>query len=187
MHRDDWIVGTDGVGDFVKNGQKYYNKAGWIERFGGANQEFNLASLWKGYKESWNPQNVAAGLTLYLGGLATLTPKLNVGTRVSAQKQARHLSGNAQGNLNVMASVEEAQEIVDALHSGKAKIVDFKDFGKKGGGVTQVDVEYSGVTGNFSTRDLSTGEMTTVPTNIFRVEGTGNKVKVFPINPNRKK
>jgi hypothetical protein len=82
-----------------------------------------------------------------------------------------------------MSSVAEAQEVVDALHSGKAKIVDFKDFGKKGGGVTQVDVEYKGVTGTFYTRNLEIGEMIGVPTNKFRVEGTGNKVKVFPVNP----
>ena len=67
----------------------------------------------------------------------------------------------------------------------KAKITAYKDFGKKGGGVTQVDVEFKGVTKDFFTKDLKTGEMMSVPTNRFRVEGTGNSVKVFPINPNR--
>ncbi len=84
-----------------------------------------------------------------------------------------------------MQSVEEAQSVVDALHTGNAKIVDFKNFGKAGGGITQVDVEYKGVTGTFYTRNLETGEMVAKPTNYFRVEGSGDKVKVFPINPAR--
>ena len=72
MHRDDWIVGTDGVIDFVKNGGKYYNKAGWIETLGGANQKFDLSSILKGYRKSWNPQNVAAGLMIGLGGAISI-------------------------------------------------------------------------------------------------------------------
>jgi RHS repeat-associated protein len=124
---------------------------------------------------------LSGGLAMYFRSL----PELNVGNKVSIQKQARHLPGNEQGNLNVMESVEEAQSVVDALHAGKAKIVNFKDFGKAGGGVTQVDVEYKGITGTFYTRNLETGEMVAKPTNYFRVEGSGDKVKVFPINPAR--
>jgi hypothetical protein len=174
-----------GVKDIAKNPEGLHNRSEWISQLGGTTGPFRIRSITDGYKKSWNAQNVMAGIMIGLGGYLSMTPELKVGNKINPQKQTRHLPGNAKGNMNVMQSVEEAQQVVDALHSGEAQIVDFKDFGKAGGGVTQVDVEYKGVTGTFYTRDLSTGEMVATPTNRFRVEGTGNKVKVFPINPAR--
>ena len=76
MHRDDWIVGTDGVGDFVKNADKYYNKAGWLEHLGGADQQFNLKSVLNGWKDvNSNPINWVIGASIYASAFrSVMTP-----------------------------------------------------------------------------------------------------------------
>jgi hypothetical protein len=185
MYNDEWVVGRDGLKAVEKNPEGLHNRAEWISYLGGWNG-LSPKAIWEDYKESWNAQNIMAGIMIGMGAYLRMTPELKVGTKVSPQKQSRHLAGNSKGNMNVMKSVEEAQEVVDGLHSGKAKIIDFKDMGEKGGGVTQVDVEFKNVTGTFYTRDLTSGEMVASPTNRFRIEGTGKSVKVFPINPERK-
>ena len=65
--RNDWIVGTDGVVEFVKNSDKYYNRAGWIDYAGGANQTFSLNSILKGYKRVIsNPYNWVGGANILI-------------------------------------------------------------------------------------------------------------------------
>jgi hypothetical protein len=183
MHRDDWIVGVDGVGDFVKNGEKYYNKAGWIEHFGGADQQFNLKSVLNGYPKTWTPQNVATGLTIGLGGYLSLTQSLlrneaksTVSTRLRTQKQStQHIvGGKATTGKSTMNSIEDAQKVLDALHNNKGQILKIE------AGENRIYFKFDEVSGNFVHQGASESS------NLFMIKGSSSGATVVPINPRKK-
>ncbi|SEA55972.1 RHS repeat-associated core domain-containing protein [Chitinophaga terrae (ex Kim and Jung 2007)] len=80
MYKNDWVIGTDGVGDFVKNTNSYYNKAGWIENLGGGNQSFNANSIFSGWEKiNSNPINWLVGASIYVGVISSPTYAATVG------------------------------------------------------------------------------------------------------------
>ncbi|KIC89045.1 polymorphic toxin type 50 domain-containing protein, partial [Flavihumibacter sp. ZG627] len=182
MHRDDWIVGTDGVGDFVKNADKHYNKAAWIENFGGADQLFNTKSVLQGYGRTWTPQNIATGLTIGLGGYLALSQSLLrseakgiVSTELRTQKQkSQHVvGGNATTGKSTMNSAEDAQNVLDALHNNEGQILKIEP------GQNRVYFRFDGVTGNF------VNQGTSEKSSLFMIKGSSNGATVVPVNPKK--
>ena len=100
-----------------------------------------------------------------------------IGTKVS-QKQMRHIAGcpelkarNKGGYLN---SISDAQAVLDAFHSGRAKIL-----GKNAQGFPIVKVD--GVVGT----NVNIGaKIPNQPTSVFMIKGTASP-SVVPTNPNR--
>jgi hypothetical protein len=101
-----------------------------------------------------------------------------ISNTVSSQKQKRHLAGTKENNKNgggYMNSLEDAQSVLDAVHSGKATLVEIN---KAGFPVYRVD----GVTGT----NVNAGAgITDQPTNVFIIKGTKSP-SVVPTNPNYK-
>lgn len=81
--------------------------------------------------------------------------------------------------------MEEANQILKDFKNGDGEIIDYHDFGPNGGGINQIDVKFDNHTAIFYTRDLKTGKMVGKLTNVFRIKGSGNAVKIFPINPDK--
>jgi filamentous hemagglutinin len=103
-----------------------------------------------------------------------------VGTKISTQTQQRHLtegrlSGGGIKDPNVggeLANLADAQTILDAYHSGAAKIV-----GRTRSG--DPIVEFSGVTGiNKNQRSGFPNQ----PTNRFQIKGT-KTISIVPVSP----
>ncbi len=116
------------------------------------------------------------------GGTASNTPKLagkqvpkksqSVGKRVS-QKQYRHVADRKEyRGGGYLDTVEDAQEVLDAYHSGNVEILGET---KQGFSV----VRYEGVTG---TNVNQAGGYTNQPTNVFMIKGT-TRPSVVPMQP----
>ncbi|MDG4787110.1 polymorphic toxin-type HINT domain-containing protein [Micromonospora sp. WMMD1102] len=97
-----------------------------------------------------------------------------VSTTISRQKQSRHVAGDPLHNGGgYFRTHGEAQEVLDAYHSGGATVL-----GRTANG--NIVVRYNEVTGfNNNPRSGYTDQ----PTNIFMIKGTKSP-SVVPINPN---
>jgi RHS repeat-associated protein len=99
-----------------------------------------------------------------------------IGTKISDQKQFRHVKNRAEWTRNgeggYVKSVAEAQSVLDAYHGGKTNIL-----GQTKSGNTVV--EYPGVTGY--NNNPRSGFMDQ-PTNVFMIKGTSSP-SVVPISP----
>ncbi|MCZ2101154.1 MAG: hypothetical protein LC107_06420 [Chitinophagales bacterium] len=91
---------------------------------------------------------------------------------ISAQKQARHIAGTAKSGGGFLNSVDDAQSVLNAVHSGKAT---FLGTSKAGHQVYR----FNGVTG--TNVNLGAG-ITGQPTNVFMIKGTTSPT-VVPTNP----
>jgi RHS repeat-associated protein len=104
----------------------------------------------------------------------------NVSTRLSIQKQNRHLLGGhdprtgTEPTGGVMHSMDDARKVLAAYHSGDARIV-----GQNKAGAPIV--RYRGVTGTHQ-NELDTGRVIREPTNVFMIKGTTSPT-VVPVNP----
>ncbi|MEZ4234679.1 MAG: hypothetical protein R3F59_00630 [Myxococcota bacterium] len=98
-----------------------------------------------------------------------------MGAQVS-QKQLRHVGGRpewqARGQGGYLKSVEDAQSVLDAAHSGGARVV-----GKTPQGHTVV--EYKGVTGY---NNNPAAGFTNQPTHTFMIKGSKSP-SVVPMSP----
>lgn len=100
----------------------------------------------------------------------------NVGTRISDQRQARHLQGttqHAQNGGGYMSSGADAQRVLDDFHSGRSPIISRHQSGDP-------IVRNENVTGfdnNIAQNRLN------APSHNFWIKGT-KSVSVVPINPN---
>jgi len=104
----------------------------------------------------------------------------DVNTRVSVQRQARHIEGNPLHKRgSSLNNLEDAQVVLDAFHSGRTILVGNNQQGFP-------IVRFDGVTGRFKNRitDQSTGAARQVnePTNVFIIKGTKSP-SVVPANP----
>lgn len=93
-------------------------------------------------------------------------------TTVSAQKQARHLAGTAGQGKDFINSIDDAQAVLDAVHSGKAT---FLGTSKAGHQVFR----FEGVTG--TNVNLGAG-ISGQSTNVFMIKGTSSP-SVVPTSP----
>ena len=91
---------------------------------------------------------------------------------VSVQKQARHLAGTAGRGKGYLNSIDDAQSVLNAVHSGKATYLGTSKAGY------QV-FRYNGVTG--TNVNLGAG-ISGQPTNVFMIKGTASP-SVVPTNP----
>ena len=91
---------------------------------------------------------------------------------VSVQKQARHLSGTAGNGKEFLNSIDDANAVLDAVHSGEAT---FLGTSKAGHQVFR----YNGVTG--TNVNLGAG-ISRQPTNVFMIKGTASP-SVVPTSP----
>lgn len=91
---------------------------------------------------------------------------------VSVQKQARHIAGTAKPGGGFLNSVDDAQSVLNAVHSGKAT---FLGTSKAGHQVYR----FNGVTG--TNVNLGAG-ITGQPTNVFMIKGTTSP-SVVPTSP----
>lgn len=102
------------------------------------------------------------------------TPCPQISTRISAQRQARHVRGdplyNGGGYFNNAA---EAQKVLDALHANQATVLGAKSNGN-------IVVRYSGVTGYNNNLGAKFFDQ---PTNVFMIKGAKSP-SVVPIDPN---
>ncbi|MCG2583851.1 RHS repeat domain-containing protein [Massilia sp. TS11] len=95
-----------------------------------------------------------------------------VGSKIS-QKQLRHIGGrNEYRGGGYLDSVESAQKVLNAYHSGSATIL-----GKSQAGFPIV--RYEGVTGT----NVNLPNFPNQPTNVFMIKGT-SAPSVVPMNPN---
>ena len=93
-------------------------------------------------------------------------------TTVSAQKQARHLASTAGHGKGFLNNLDDAQTVLDAVHSGEAT---FLGTSKAGHQVFR----FNGVTGT----NVNVGAgITRQPTNVFMVKGTASP-SIVPTNP----
>ncbi len=114
----------------------------------------------------------SATSALNAGKLASTGRKIAKGIRKTISgKQARHLAGTAKGG-GYLNSVEDAQKVLDAVHSGEAVYL-----GKTNSG--HPVFRYSGVTGTNVNAGVGISGQ---PTNIFMIKGTSNP-SVVPISP----
>jgi hypothetical protein len=91
---------------------------------------------------------------------------------ISVQKQARHLAGTAKQGGGFLNSVDDAQAVLDAVHSGKASYLGTSAQG-------HLVYKFNGVTG--TNVNLGVG-ITGQPTNVFMIKGTMSPT-VVPTNP----
>ncbi len=93
-------------------------------------------------------------------------------TTVSSQKQARHVQGTAPEGKGFLNSMEDAQRVLDAVHSGEATYLGSSAQG-------HLIFRFQGVTGT----NVNIGRgITAQPTNTFLIKGTSSP-SVVPTSP----
>lgn len=91
---------------------------------------------------------------------------------ISVQKQARHIAGTAKPGRGFLNSVDDAQAVLDAVHSGNATFLGTSKAGHQ-------IYRFNGVTG--TNVNLGAG-ITGQPTNVFMIKGTTSP-SVVPTSP----
>ncbi|MCG6146457.1 polymorphic toxin-type HINT domain-containing protein [Leptospira bandrabouensis] len=99
-----------------------------------------------------------------------LTKDLN--KKISVQKQARHLAGTAKPGGGFLDSVDDAQSVLNAVHSGDATLLGTSKAG-------HLVYRFDGVTG--TNVNLGAG-IKNQPTNVFMIKGTSSP-SVVPTSP----
>lgn len=157
-------------------------KLGWGERGIGYAYATEYGGMFAGRGGSLPAKDLARGLNKVLDKIATkgLTKEdfPEIATEIS-QKQMRHIAGRpelaARGGGGYLDSIADAQAVLDAYHSGTARIL-----GKTSHGFPVVKVKsVTGTNVNFGTG------ISNQPTNVFFIKGTA-KPSVVPTNPNWK-
>lgn len=107
-------------------------------------------------------------------GAGTTIDRASVGTAISAQRQGRHLAGAAQYNGGgYFNSLDDAQSVLDAFHSGSAQVLGTTRSGN-------IVVRVPGVTG-FNNNPAA--GFVDQATDVFFIKGSSS-VSVVPANPN---
>jgi hypothetical protein len=107
-------------------------------------------------------------------GAGTTIDRASVGTAISAQRQGRHLAGAAQYNGGgYFNSLDDAQSVLDAFHSGSAQVLGTTRSGN-------IVVRVPGVTGF---NNNPTAGFVDQATDVFFIKGSSS-VSVVPANPN---
>jgi RHS repeat-associated protein len=71
MYKDDWIVGPEAVHKFIANAREYEKQSTWIDlgfNLGGT-QDFSAEGLVTTAKKTWNPVNIAFGISILGKGI----------------------------------------------------------------------------------------------------------------------
>lgn len=107
-------------------------------------------------------------------GAGTTIDRASVGTAISAQRQGRHLAGASQYNGGgYFNSLDDAQGVLDAFHSGSAQVLGTTRSGN-------IVVRVPGVTG-FNNNPAA--GFVDQATDVFFIKGSSS-VSVVPANPN---
>jgi hypothetical protein len=107
-------------------------------------------------------------------GAGTTIDRASVGTAISAQRQGRHLAGAAQYNGGgYFNSLDDAQSVLDAFHSGSAQVLGTTRSGN-------IVVRVPGVTG-FNNNPAA--GFVDQATDVFFIKGSSS-VSVVPASPN---
>ncbi|MFD7653970.1 DUF6531 domain-containing protein [Actinosynnema sp. NPDC059797] len=96
----------------------------------------------------------------------------SISTKISPQKQARHLAGPGYRHGGYFNSPEEAQAVLNAFHSGEATVMGISRSGS-------VQVRYDSITG--FNNNVAKGFINQ-PTNIFLIKGSSSP-SVVPASP----
>ena len=108
-------------------------------------------------------------------GVVILQPHIKFSSKISAQKQARHLKGSAPPEKSYLDSSSDAQKVLDAAKNGNAEVISM-DATKN-----SIVVRVPEVNGTYVNIGNPNGLPDVVkPTNIFMIQGGD---KVVPINP----
>jgi RHS repeat-associated protein len=107
-------------------------------------------------------------------GAGTTIDRASVGTAISGQRQGRHLAGASQYNGGgYFNSLDDAQGVLDAFHSGSAQVLGTTRAGN-------IVVRVPGVTGFNNNPAASFVDQAT---DVFFIKGSSS-VSVVPANPN---
>jgi RHS repeat-associated protein len=96
----------------------------------------------------------------------------NLNKTISLQKQARHIAGTAKAGGGYLNSVDDAQAVLNAVHSGEATFLGTSKAGHQ-------IFRFNGVTG--TNVNLGAG-ITGQPTNVFMIKGTTSP-SIVPTTP----
>lgn len=103
--------------------------------------------------------------------------KGNIVSKISYQKQQRHIKNTAEwikrGKGGYLLKEQDAQKVLDAFHSGEAKVLGTTSQG-------HIVVEYKGITG-FNNNPAA--GFIDQPTNVFMIKGSTSP-SIVPTNPN---
>jgi len=104
---------------------------------------------------------------------------LQFAKKVSPQKVARHVRGTAPEGKSVFESVDDAQAVLDAYHSGNYRLLS-ENVNK-----SQVVIEVPTVKGTYINKNNPNGlPDIEAPTNVFMIQGI-TAPKPVPVNPNK--
>jgi RHS repeat-associated protein len=116
----------------------------------------------------------ASGISPWTG--KTIEPKIeqnnNINKKISVQKQARHIAGTAKPGGGFLNNLEDAQTVLNAVHSGEATYLDTSSQG-------HLVYRFDGVTG--TNVNIGAG-ISGQPTNVFMIKGTIHPT-IVPTNP----
>lgn len=98
---------------------------------------------------------------------------------ISPQKQRRHIAGTAANDKSYMASMADAQAVLDAYRSGRFTLV------ARSASKDSITIKVDGVTGTYVNRGNQNGKPDIeAPTNVFMIQSFTNP-KVVPVNPGK--
>jgi len=124
-----------------------------------------------------SPNGVTVDLTRRLPSLPGGLDRATFSTKISAQKQGRHVSGKGYAGGSYFESADQAQRVLDAFHNGPARMIEILGVKKNGDIVVRVPE----VTGRWVNRGLGAG-FPGVETHVFFIKGT-KYPSVVPYNP----
>ncbi len=98
-------------------------------------------------------------------------------SKLSTQKQMRHLRGTAAPNRSYFDSIDDAQAVLDAYNSGNYKLI------SQNPAQNTVTIEVKNITGRYVNIDNPKGlPDLNLPTNKFMIQSS-KAPKVVPVNP----
>jgi RHS repeat-associated protein len=179
---DNAVAGISQMASGKRTDSFTYNGVKEVAKAGGANEQIaeNIATF-----TDASISMVGVGLaSIVTRSCAKAAPKLAVeasegltnglGKTISVQKQARHLAGTTKPGGGFLNSKEDAQAVLDAVHSGNATFLGTSKTGYQ-------IYRFNGVTG--TNVNLGVG-ITGQPTNVFLIKGTTSP-SVVPTSPLR--
>jgi hypothetical protein len=148
--------------------------------FGGGGKMYR-EGLMEEHKDYWSdPVNVVTTVVMSVhAGIKATSPRPapktyinSLSDKISVQKQSRHLMGTAKSGGGYMVSVQDAQTVLNAVHTGQASFMGFTKAG-------HVVFKYKPIIGY--NVNLGQGIMNQ-STNLFMIKGTTSP-SVVPISP----